>query len=98
MLADDPASKAPLTLAGEAGRGHYLIDALPLEPAHYELYQYQPFLLEGITQTGGLQPVLAGSDLGVYVDYGYHDDEQPGGAGRAAAAVGHPPDLLQRLV
>lgn len=77
VLADDPASKAPLTISGSAGRGHYLIDALPLEPAHYALYQYQPFLLEGITQTSGLQPVLANGDFGVYVDYGYHDDEQP---------------------
>ncbi len=77
VLADDPASTAPLTISGSLGRGQYLIDALPLEPAHYALYQYQPFLLEGITQTGGLQPVLAGSDLGVYIDYGYHDDEQP---------------------
>ncbi len=78
VLADDPQSKAPLMIAGSAGSGHYLLSALPLEPPEGRpLYLYQPFLLEGITQTGSLMPALAGSNLGVYVNFGYHNDEQP---------------------
>ncbi|MFI5143042.1 MAG: hypothetical protein ACHQHM_03330, partial [Thermoanaerobaculales bacterium] len=75
VLADDPRSRTPLVIAGAAGQGRYLIHALPIEPAKFPLYQYQPFFLAGITAAGDVMPTLAGTDFGVYVDYGYHDHE-----------------------
>src|SRR5208337_603655 len=75
VLADDPRRGTPLVIAGVWGDGHYLVDALPIEPAGFALYQYQPFLLAAITETGQVMPALAGAGFGVYLDYGYHERE-----------------------
>ncbi len=85
-------------VAVQAGRGKLLFTALPLEPATGELYQYKLFLLDAISETFALQPAFASTDLGVFVDWGYHVTEDPATLAARLTSLAHPARRLQRLV
>ncbi len=71
------AGRLPLLAAAKAGRGTLLFSALPLEPARSEVYQYNLFLLDAVSETFAVTPPFAAADLGVFVDWGYHITEEP---------------------
>ncbi|MBZ5514685.1 MAG: hypothetical protein LAN62_07550 [Acidobacteriia bacterium] len=70
VLADDPATGAPLVVSGSRGEGRFIHSAIPFEPSKGMVYEYLPFLAQAIADELHVSPTLAADNLCVYLDVG----------------------------